>query len=462
MPRYTNRWGLSTLGPGDSLQADGFKFTDADRQLIDRLLAYAIEQHRHTGTSGTDLTPDAPLNLTVSETGGTIASGTRYYYQFTMIDELGNESAPSPTTYVDTATAVTAPGAPALSYVSGSGALEPGGYSYVLSAYRGATTQETKATSSGFINIPGAVANNEVSLILPTLPFGADGFNVYRKSPSGMHYLWLTSIASPDPLDVWVDDGSLSGDCDRSLPSLNRAGGTNSIAVSYPGATPYLPDGWAWRVYRTTDPTNWSRSYLKDMTPIGSPPTVPVWFTDTGLASELGGPPTQTQVINAPPKINLTDALEVFGYLPPGRIITPQMVTFVEPGLVVVAAGSFTWVCEYDQADVVSVRAYLGIDSVPASTPVMVDVVALRPSIGGSTYDSLFAPEQAVPTIAVGENATAVLTPERQHLERGDSLSIDVLQDGGGATPTDVDLTVNLLLYVTSGSATTSYTWSGV
>ena len=38
MPRYTDRWGLSILGSGDSLQSDGFKFTDADRELIDRLL----------------------------------------------------------------------------------------------------------------------------------------------------------------------------------------------------------------------------------------------------------------------------------------------------------------------------------------------------------------------------------------------------------------------------------------
>jgi hypothetical protein len=457
MPRYTDRWGLSILSSGDSLQSDGFKFTDADRRLIDRLLRYAAEEHRHTGATGEDLTPDASLNLTLSTTGGTIASGARYYYRYTVIDEMGSESAPSPLSYMDTPSTVATPTAPALSYIGGTGALQPGGYSYVLSAYKGASTQETKATNSAFVTIPGAVQSNSVSLILPVLPAGANGFNVYRKSPSGMHYLYITSVAAPSPLQVWVDDGSIEGDCDRSLPSVNRTGGTNAIGVSFPGATPFLNERWSWRVYRSTDPNRWGRSLLKTLNPIDDPPYTPLSFYDTGLATSVGGPPAKAQVINAPPKINLTNAAEVQGSLPPGLLVAPQMLTFSAPGLVAARDGTFIWACDFDMADVIGVRLYLGPDSTPATQPMIADIVALRPSKSSSDWESLF---DTPPSIPVGQNETNLVAPSRQHLTRGDALSANVLQSGGGATPTDYDLTINVLLYVKDGSETTSYAWA--
>lgn len=458
MPRYSDRWGLSILGSGDSLQADGFKFADADRRLIDRLLSYAAEGHRHTGQRGDDLTPDATLSLTLFSTGGTIASGSRYYYRFTIVDEFGNESAPSPISYIDTPSTITTPTAPAISFTPGTGNLEPGGYSYVLSAYKGATTQETKATSTAFITVSGGSPTNEVTLILPALPFGAEGYNVYRKSPSGMHYLWITNIVTPAPLVTWTDDGSISGDCDRSLPGTNRTGGTNAVAVQFPGATPSIPEGWAWRVYRSVDPNRWGRSRLKDVTPIGDPPRIPLGFIDTGLQTVVGGPPTKAQIINAPPKINLTDAAEIQGTLPPGLLVAPHMLTFSSLGPVVEGDGTFIWVCDFDQADVMGIRLYLRQNSVPAARPVIADVVALRSSSGATpTWQSLF---DTPPAIAVGENMTDLVKPDRQHLEHGDALAANIIQAGGGATPTDYDLTINVLLYVKDGSETTSYVWT--
>lgn len=460
MPRYTDRWGLSILGSGDSLQSDGYKFTDADRQLIDRLLTYATEQHRHTGIRGDDLTPGVAPGLTLSSTGGTLAAGTRYYYCFTIIDPYGNETAPSPVGFVDTPSTIETPGAPATNFVSGSGSLEPGGYSYVLSAYAGATTQETKATNSAFLNVPGVSPNNQVMLILPSLPYGADGFNVYRKSPSGMHFLWLAAVAAPDPLQIWTDDGTLDGDCDRSLPSVNRTGATNAIGVSFPGATPLLDDAWAWAVYRTTDSTNWSRSFLKLLTPMGATPTTPLSFTDPGLANDVGGPPAKVQIINAPPKVNLTDGAEVQGTLPPGRVIQPQTLTFIAPGPVYPRPGAHTWVCDYDLADIVGIRLWLAVDSVPAQRSIIVDVLGLRASKSDTDWTSLFAPDTALPRLDVNENTSAVFVPARQHFERGDALSVDIVQAGGGATPTDTDLTVSVLLYVKDGSETESYVWT--
>jgi len=193
MPSYTTRWGLSILGPGDSLNSDGYKALDADRRLMDRLLTVGCEEHRHTGETGLDRTPAAAPNLTLKSDGGTMSAGDRYFYQYTIIDDAGNESAPSPQTPIDMPAALAAPGAPTLTTLFGSGALLPGTYSYVLSAWAGANTFETKAESSSVVTIFG-INPGSVSVTLPDLPIGAEGLNVYRKAPSGLHYLYITTL----------------------------------------------------------------------------------------------------------------------------------------------------------------------------------------------------------------------------------------------------------------------------
>jgi hypothetical protein len=460
MTRTTDRWHLNILGPGDSLQADGFKFTDADRRLIDRVLRWAAEEHRHTGDDGTDRTPVAGLSLTLQSTGGSMTSGRRYYYRFTVVDPNGNESGPSPMTPIDTTLAISAPQAPSPTAITGTGSLGPGTYSYVFSAYKDASTVETKAINSAAIRIPGTNPANSVSMILPDLPPGATGLNAYRKSPSGMHYLWIEAIDTPAHNDIWVDDGSVEGDCDRSLPAVNRTSNNNAVLVTYPGATPTIDDGWAWRVYRTESPSDWGRSFLADVNPQGATPTTPVTFLDTGSATQIGGPPEQAQIIKAPPKINLTDGAEVQGELPAGRVVHPYLLTFVQPGPVTVVDGSFTWVCDFELADIISCRAYLGVDATPAVADVIADVNASRPSQSLPAWTSIFANPGDRPTVATGTNVGNPTTPDIVHLAEGDLLSVDVVQDGGGATPTDRDLTVNILMYVKRGSEDVSYTWS--
>jgi hypothetical protein len=182
-------------------------------------------------------------------------------------------------------------------------------------------------------------------------------------------------------------------------------------------------------------------------------------FDDIGLASQVGGPPTTAQLIDAPAKIAMTNGAEVDGALPPGLIVVPQMLTFVAPGVVQAQPGTFTWICDYDMADVVSLRVYLGIGSVPAQQDLIIDLLALRPSAGSSSWESLFTPDTSPPTLPVGQNMANLVVPVRKHLERGDALSVDVLQAGGGPTPTDKDLSVNLLLKVKDGSETESYVW---
>lgn len=458
MPNYTTRWGLSILGPGDTLNSDGYKALDADRRLMDRLLTVGCEEHRHTGELGSDRTPTAPPGVELKTEGGTMSAGDRYFYAYTVIDDAGNESASSPQTPIDMPAAIAAPNAPALTALVGSGSLLPGTYSYVLSAYAGATTFETKAEGSAVITIFG-INPGSVSIILPDLPLGAEGFNVYRKAPSGLHYLYIDSIPNPVHGSTWVDDGSIEGNCDRSLPPINRTSNANSVIVSFPGATPDLPEGWSWRIYRSTSAQDWSHSYLLDITPVGVVPHTPLEWTDTGIGAQTGSPPVLSQVLNSPPKIRLTDGVEVDGYLPPGLAIVAHTVTFSLAGPVVAGNGSFVWVCDFDVAQIDLARAYLGMDSVPAATPVQVDIL-LRRAAGG-TWNSIFDPGDYL-SIGVGQDIGSTKIPVVTDLELGDQLTVNVVQGGGGATPTDRNLSVNLLMYVRSGPTDATYPWLSI
>jgi hypothetical protein len=90
---------------------------------------------------------------------------------------------------------------------------------------------------------------------------------------------------------------------------------------------------------------------------------------------------------------------------------------------------------------------------------VIVDVNAYR----GATpvWQSIFADGPLRPSVPVGVTVGDPSTPNAiRHLVRGDMLSVDVDQAGGGSTPTDTNLTVNILMYVKSGSETQSYTWA--
>lgn len=459
MAAHTDRWGLSILGPGDSIQDDGYKFADADRRLMDRLLTYATETHHHTGDVGTDNTPASGLNLILDATGGSMLAGNRYYYRYTVVDATGNESAPSPIQSIGMPLEVTAPQAPSPVPIIGTGALLPGTYSYVCSAYKDVNTNETKAVNSAAIRVTGSSPNNSVQLTLPDLPPGASGLNVYRKKPNGFHYLYLASVAAPAHGDLWLDDGNVEDDCDRTLPAVNRTSSENMVTLAYPGATPAIPDGWSWRIYRTTNPNDWSRSYLTELGPQGSPPFTPTVYPDTGGGTQIGAPPTKAQVIKAPSKIMLTDSAEVQGDLPPGRLAAPHIITFINPGIVTTGVGTFVWVCDYDLADIIQVRAYLGVGSQPAAKDVIVDVNAYRPSQGSSTWQSIFADGPTRPRIPVGQTVGVPTVPSIVHLEAGDALCVDRDQAGGGATPTDKNLTVAVMMYTKYGSEDQSYVW---
>lgn len=452
MAGSTDHYGLKTLSAGDGFSGEGYKYTNADRQTIDRLLYLGAEGHRHTGEESDLTDPTLAPELLSSTTGGLIPAGTRVYYRYTYLNGLGEETVASPEVYLDTPSAVSNPGAPGLTYLTTGGALTAGNYYYVLSAYVDSVNTETRAVSPSNVVVATGTITNQITLSLPSTPGGATGFNIYRRKPGQTKYFYLDSVETDvaTPPATYVDDGSTEEDCDRSIPHVNGTNSTNSITVSLPGATPTVPDGYTWKLYRTYVTGGYTNSLLHhvvEYTAEATPVVVP-YHVDTGLATTAGEPPDSSLVIGNPEKISLTDAYEIEGRLPMGMNAYPFLLTMSHPGLLEAPVeGTSVWVCEFPEADIVFCRAALGIGSAPASTPVIVDV---NKGTNGATptYDTIYTTQGNRPSVLVGQQIGDETTPDVVRLSRGESLSMDLDQVGGGATPTDSDLTVNIYMIV--------------
>lgn len=455
MAGSTDHYGLSKLESGDAFAANGYKYTNADRQSIDNLLYLGAEGHVHDGASGTVLTPDDPLQLTLNNTGGTLPASTRIYYKWTYVNFRGEESIASPEAYIDTAAAVSEPSAPVLSYATTGGVLGGGNYFYVLSAYVGTSINETKALSPGYITVPITSSTNVLTLTFPSAPAGATGFNIYRRSPGQGTYYYLDSVDVnvATPPTSYVDDGSVAQDCDRTIASVNSTNSANSVDIQLPVSVPSLPAGYTWKIYRTYVSTNWATSvlhhvveYTNEATPI-----VTTIYSDVGNSTTTGTFPSQNLLVSSPSKILLTGAAEVQGYLPMANVVGfPQVVTFYFSGIQTAGDKSIEWPCPFQTATIMGAMTALDRGSSPASTSLITDVVVLRGAT--PTWTSVYAVQGDMPTITVGNNKTGALasaTGASKTLSIGEVMSVKVIQAGGGATPTDNGLTVTVLLYVT-------------
>lgn len=463
MAEKTERFGLQILDAGDSLAEDGYAFTKDDRVLMDRLLELGAETHRHTGVAAEGLAVDPP-QVTLDTTGGAIPAGRRVRYKITLVDENGVETAASDEQIIDTPDPVDAPGAPSLFFSSVGGTHIPGTYYYALTAYQDNITSETKALNTAHLTVSSSTATNVVTLDLPSLPAGATGFNVYRRKPGSTRYYYLDSIDMDvaTPPTQYDDDGSVSEDCGRTVPTTNSTYSTNAITVTYSGATPTIPDGYTWKIYRTFISGNYENSLLAwvvEETAENSGIITPT-FDDVGTGTTTGSPPSVSQATGSPSQIDMTDLTEVQGYLPTGRNIIPHEVTFRHDGpLTSTEVGEAVWVCEFDRAQIVGCRASLGRDSAPASTPVIVDVNKYDAQAATPTWDTIYPTQANRPRVGVGESFGDRTVPDYTMLYEGDALSVDIDQIGGGATPTDNDLVVTVYMVVQSESTTTTWTW---
>lgn len=463
MSGLTDNYGLLRLRPGESFGTNSGQFLDQDRVTIDREL-YFGRTHHHNGAAAVDATPDDPLDLELDTSTGSIPADTRVYYKYSLVDASGVESGASPQAFIDTPASVQAPGSSTLSYVSTGGTLIPGAYGYVLSAYTTVNTEETKALNFATITIPTGTLTNVITGVLPSLPAGADGFNLYRRRPGAFQYFYVGSIdmTVATPPTEFEDDGSLIEDCDRTLPIRNSTNSSNQVIVSLPGATPTVPVGYTWRLYRTYVAGSWAVSlvhHIVEETFEGSGIITPT-YTDNGQATTAGQPLDTTTSLPAPEKVQLTDGSEVQGRLPMSRVSAfPHETTFGFRGLVQATVGSAVWVCPFPQARVLSCRASLGIGYAPAAQQVIVDVNKGAAS-ATPTFTTIYSNQSTRPRIQVGQQIGQPAVPQVIELVEGDALSVDIDQEGAGATPNDYDLTVTVYMLVYGYTDTASVVWA--
>ena len=461
MSGTTDRFKLKTLESGDDFDEDGFKYTKADREQIDRLLEIGAESHRHNGATSAATNPSLPLELTLDTVGGYIDASERVRYKYTLVDSLGNESAASPEAYVDTPEAVTTPAASTLSVSTTGGTHLPGNYFYVLSAYVDFNTSETKALNPAYVTVPTTTSTNQITLTLPSLPNGASGFNVYRRKPGNTKYFYLASIDMEiaTPPDTYVDDNTVTADCDRTLPVANTTNSSNSVVVSLPGATPTVPTGYTWRIYRTYVSADYEDSFLDwvvEETSEGSGIITPE-YTDVGAGTTTGAPPAFAQTTDSPSKILLTAVEEVQGYLPPGRNVVPYEISFNQTS-VETGTGFYKWVCEFERAEIIGCRVSLGI--APTITDVIFDVNRYVSSLATPVSTTIYTTQANRPLCAVYDSVGTRTVPDEKILYEGDYLTIDIDQDDGSATGDAAYVTLTIYMMVQHADQDTSWVWA--
>ncbi len=458
----TPHFNFATFNASDrNFEEASWKFFDADRHTMDTLL-WAVLNHRHNGT-GSDFPELLPPNLAIEEAlGGGLPAGTRLYYKYTLVDANGIESTPSVESYIDTPSPVNNPAAPAgITFANTGGTLLPGPYFYRLSSYVGENTVETRQSDPAQITVPAGSTTNQISFNLPSLPAGADGWNIYRRKPGG-DYAYLTSL--PSSATDFTDDGSIEDDCVRFPPTTNGTGRDNAVVVTFPGATPVVPEGFTWRLYRTTTPAIWTQSlvaHVVEETSEGSGIITPE-FIDMGGQSGFGEPPEVGVAIPGFAKIDLTDGVEVDGWLPLANVSAlPEIVWFdwgfEEPETAEVHPS--TWVATF-YGRVLLTRLVLASGAAPAVDDVIVDIqkgTGVTPS-----YATIFTDPGDQPTIPVGDQIGSYAYPDpvESFITPGDSLIAVCDQHGGGATRTDRGLRVQLLIFSYDFNATVGVTSS--
>lgn len=448
MANRTRRFGLTTFDqPTDELSLDNYKFTYADRILLDRLLRIIIESHVHDGSTFAAAQPPAP-ELTVQTTGGAIPANTTVYYRYSVVDARGQETIASATASTVTPPQVAAPGfGPRLSREAGT--LDAGQYLYALSACTNDAGQETLIgpTTPGTLTDWGAWR-----LDLPPLPSGGQFFNVYRKGPRESELRYLTTLA-PAQRELF-DTGLLKTDRYRRAPAANTTNMTNRIGVALTGT---VPEGsWTWRIYRTYDQGNWENSLVEWVGPEN-------YYLDDGREGQPGVPPSASAAIGGASKIEF--ATDTEGMPPPSAWgATIRSVNFTA-NRVVPSVGTWYWYCDYERVEPLTMRAAVRRGAPPTVQPIQIGLDYAFHANGGLSWwypwnDTSGNP--VIATIDLGQTfsaSTSIANPE-QRVVRGYLFRLHIYQGGYEEFPLDPihDLTVVMTMMV-NGESDQTYIW---
>lgn len=450
MTGTTPRFGFTTLNKGDELSANDYAFGRLNRLQLDWLLRHAIENHKHSGVSAPQAPPPPP-SVQVLPTGGVLPANHTVFYRTALVDSDGQEFLGSQTATVVTPPLLPVPEAPVLSQQFG-GSLDPGNYLYQCSAYTQDTGFETtlSAPTSGVL-----AAGNMWSIRFPVPPSGVTGWNIYRKAPTDLEPIFLTNF--PVGTTEFFDTGTFKPLPYRTAPVANT---TSSMNSAYIGYNDYVPSGYTCKIFRTLDQGDWNRSLVAHVARLP--------YTDTGHAAQTGAPLSRSVAIGGAPKIRL--GLDTEGTLPPRSSTTARVASFNIAGPVSVGLSPWQWVCDFDDAVIVSMRVSLGRGSVPAATPVTATVRVLYgwqaawvPMLSYASDPMGQVGVEITAQVPVGASSGTPVTMTSQDdnvkLQRGDALRAVILQSGGGATPTDVNLSLSVTMLVRNSYDDQSYVW---
>lgn len=229
--------GITVLGVDESIASDNGAFIGRDREEIDRALKIGVKTHRHDGSAGLPDPIPAP-SAQVLASGGAIPGNISLTIGYTLLDLDGGETLISETTLVTTPAPLEVPfTAPTAAFASAGGSLMVDTYTYALT-YSDGEGGETSVGPSVTVDRPPGFASGQI--LLSGLTDGLEaaeavGWRLYRARGGGL-YVLLTEGGPGD--DEFLDDGSISPNCDAHPPSdnLNTTKQTNRIEVTLPGS----------------------------------------------------------------------------------------------------------------------------------------------------------------------------------------------------------------------------------
>lgn len=244
--RKTTFAGLTVLEPGEPLTTDGGSFLSRNPEITDYFLGL-IKTHRHDAHAPLADPIPAPA-LTTDATGGSLPPDLTVTAVYTLLDDQGGETLPSPVAAVTTASPVGPPQeAPTAVVDTTAGALVADVYAYVVTLTDDQGGETTPGPAVRVTRDPGP-ANARIVLsgltaVMAASP-GATGWRLYRAKGAGDFDLLSWGAA-----DSFTDDGSVPVDCGVEPPSVDTTNGANQVTLN----VPVLPaDAVGFRIYVST------------------------------------------------------------------------------------------------------------------------------------------------------------------------------------------------------------------
>lgn len=291
-----------------SPEARDWAAVDRNPEIISLILK-AFEQHAHTGTAGIaypgydPTTPIAP-ELTEHSTGGVIAPGTTVGVRLSYVDNRGLETDASSEEVITLSPSAARPLTPQLvSKQILANALPGGTYIYAVTKRKG--SGETPLSDV----LPVEIAyDNTYSVTISFDPIssytdGTDSINIYRSTGLSSSFQLLTTITTVGTTEFTDTNTIPPQNANVQPPTNNTFAADRKVRIDWTAIT-HPVNATRLRVYVTQQAGLWSEDHLlSEVDLTGTPANYIDYLGSESLGS--GWPLNSTQIISAPPKIDL-------------------------------------------------------------------------------------------------------------------------------------------------------------